>query len=93
MARHQCGIPTIHTETEASVEGRTREPTKRRPRPLPHGGEAFEEPEPEPTERLLARHPQRRARDVWLGRKGLVHNGEVRLERKGPPSSIEWPWR
>jgi hypothetical protein len=91
MARHQCGIPTIHTETEASVEGRTREPTKRRPRPLPHGGEAFEEPEP--TERLLARHPQRSARDVWLGRKGLVHNGEVRLERKGPPSSIEWPWR
>jgi hypothetical protein len=58
MARHQCAIPTIHVGTQASVEGRTREPTKRRPRPLPCGGEAFEEPESEPTERLLVGIPK-----------------------------------
>jgi hypothetical protein len=58
MARHQCGIPTIHARTEAWVEGRTREPTKRQPLPLPRGGGEFEEPEPEPTERLLAGIPK-----------------------------------
>jgi hypothetical protein len=55
-AHEGTGIPTIHAGTEASVEGRTREPPKRRP--LPRGGEGFEEPKPEPTERLLAGIPK-----------------------------------
>jgi hypothetical protein len=52
--RHRFGLPTIHVGTEAPVEGRAREATKLWLRALPRGGAAFEDPDPEPTDRLLA---------------------------------------